>query len=241
MTRDNRDYLSQTSIGYIPGVIVLAVGLVFLLSNLDVFPIYRWWQLWPVVVIAIGAVRLVDSPAVAEKAAGGVMVGVGGFFLAATFGWLPWPLWSIWDLWPVALIGAGLVMLCERLGQFSESRHWRVAESTGQNGAFALFGGFKRRVTTRDYRGAEYVAVFGGGEIILRDADIEADAAVIHVTAIFGGIEFKVPAHWQVVNNAVGIFGGIDDKTSIPAPDTPGLKRLIVNGAAIFGGVSFKN
>jgi len=46
--------------------------------------------------------------------------------------------------------------------------------------------------------------------------------------------------------NTGGLFGHLtpavaDDKTAQPSPDTPGIKRLILRGAAIFGGVSVKN
>ena len=63
MTQENRDYVLQRSTGYLPGLIVIAVGLLFLLGNLNVLPLHSWWQLWPVAVIAVGVTRLVDSAA----------------------------------------------------------------------------------------------------------------------------------------------------------------------------------
>jgi hypothetical protein len=146
----------------------------------------------------------------------------------------------VWAFWPLALIGAGVVMLVQRLSQVDNRSHWNMAPPDTRTGGLALFSGFDRRING-EYRGAEYVAVFGGGKVKLRRAEISADAVVIHATAIFGGLEFEVPDHWLVVNDVVGIFGGTDDQTAQPSPETPGLKRLIVRGAAIFGGVSIKN
>jgi len=237
MTQDNHDQMIRTSAGLVPGLIVAGLGVLFLLSNLNVLHIYNWWQLWPVVVIAIGVTKLVDAPAHHEKASGAVMVLVGAAFLAMTFGWVSW---RIWELWPLALIGAGAVMLVHRIGQFEDRSGWTVAQAETRADGIAVFSGFKRRITG-EYRGADYTAVFGGGEIDLRQAHIEADVAVATVTAIFGGIEFKVPEGWMVINEVVGIFGGTEDKTVQPSPDTPGLKRMIIRGAAIFGGVSIKN
>lgn len=225
----------RTSAGWVPGLIVAGLGILFLLNNLNVVVIYNWWQLWPVVVIAIGITKLIDA---GQKATGAVMIVVGGIFLATTLGWFSW---RVWELWPLALIGAGVVMLIERLSALSKGSNWNIAESNGQTDGVAVFSGFKRRVTTDDYRGADYLAVFGGGEVNLRQAGMQADAAVITVTAIFGGIEFKVPENWLVVNELVGIFGGHEDKTVQPSPDAPGVKRVILRGTAVFGGVTIKN
>lgn len=238
MTQDNRDYINRTSAGLIPGLILAGLGVLFLLSNLDLVPVYNWWQLWPAVVIAVGIVKLVDAPVIGEKAAGAVMIAVGGVFLATTFGWIAW---DVLDFWPLALIGLGLVMLFQRLGDLEDHSRLRYTQPCQYGDGTAVFGGFQRRVTTDDYRGGDYVTVFGGGELDLRGADIQADATAVNITAIFGGIEIKVPEHWQVVNEVVGIFGGVEDKTAQPAPGAPGVKRLVVRGVALFGGASFKN
>jgi hypothetical protein len=39
----------------------------------------------------------------------------------------------------------------------------------------------------------------------------------------------------------VGIFGGTSDETVQPLPEAPGVKRLVVRGVAVFGGVEIKN
>jgi hypothetical protein len=125
----------------------------------------------------------------------------------------------------------GVVMLIQRVG---------TPQPDTRSGGLAVFSAFERRITG-GYRGAEYTAVFGGGKVDFRRAEIETDAVAVQVNAIFGGLEFLVPEHWQVVNDVVGIFGAAEDKTVQPAPGTPGIKRLILRGTAIFGGVSVKN
>jgi hypothetical protein len=40
--------------------------------------------------------------------------------------------------------------------------------------------------------------------------------------------------------HGAGIFGGFIDNTVHP-PQSPDMKHLIVRGAAVFGGVTFKN
>ena len=237
MPRDNRDYTTRTSTGLVPGLIVAGLGVLFLLSNLHIVEVYNWWLFWPVILIAIGATKLIDSPRPNEKWSGAIMLAIGGVFLANNLGYLSW---RIWDFWPVILIIVGVLMLINRTGDMPA--HFRLPAHKGcKADAVAIFGGFKRQISSDDYRGANYVAIFGGGEIDLRRAQIQSEAAVIEVTCIFGGFELKVPANWIVVNEVTGIFGGTGDETHQPSPDAPGVKRLIVRGVAVFGGVGIKN
>ncbi|MBS1855270.1 MAG: hypothetical protein JST11_07880 [Acidobacteria bacterium] len=241
MTQDNRHYGFRASAGLIPGLILAGVGALFLLSNLGYLPIYNWWQLWPLAVIAVGIVKLVDAPGSGEQAVGAIMIAVGGVFLATTFGWVNW---GIGQLWPLALIGVGLVMLVQRISQDEQDQrrpHWRVVSGTRDTEGIAVFGGFKRRVTRTDYRGGDYSAVFGGCEIDLRDAEIAGDTAIVEINAIFGGVEMRIPRHWHVVNEMTGIFGGTTDKTDQPPAGDPGVKNLVVRGSALFGGIEIKN
>jgi predicted membrane protein len=238
MSNDYRDSIRCTSAGLVPGMIVVGIGVLFLLNNLGIVRVHDWWNLWPVILIAIGLTKLVDSPHPNEKSGGAVMLIVGSVFLAKNMGWFTW---SIWEWWPILLIGAGLLMLLNRTGiGLTAGIRTRSQSGTGAD-ALAIFGGFKRQISTDDYRGANYTAVFGGGEIDLRRAQIRGDGAIVNIQAIFGGFEIKVPANWIVVNEALGIFGGATDETVHPSPETPGVKQLIVRGSAIFGGFALKN
>jgi hypothetical protein len=238
MSREDRDRIRYTSSGVVPGVIVVGLGVLFLLNNLRIVRIYEWWLLWPVVLIGIGLQKLIDSQRGNDRAGGAIMVVLGGVFLSTNLGWLPG---RIWEWWPLILIGAGIMMLLNRWdSRFIAGRQARPENSTKAD-AVAIFGGFKRQFTGDDFRGASYVAIFGGGEIDLRRAQMQVDVAVIEVSAIFGGFEVKVPTNWLVVNEVTGIFGGTGDETLAPSPDAPGTKRLVMRGTAVFGGVGIKN
>lgn len=238
MERDNRDYTGYTPVGLIPGIVICGLGVLFLLNNLNIVHIYDWWRLWPVILIVIGLQKLVDSSRPNDRAGGIVMLTVGGVFLANNLGWLTR---DVWEWWPLLLIAAGLAMLVNRSGHGFPSGMKVGVRQRSSADVLAIFGGFKRQVSTDDYRGASYVAVFGGGEIDLRRAQIQHDAAIVEIQAIFGGFEMKVPTNWLVTIEAVGIFGGTADETLHPESDAPGVKRLIIRGIAIFGGVGIKN
>jgi len=107
-------------------------------------------------------------------------------------------------------------------------------------GETAVFGGVDRHISAQDFRGTQCTAVFGACKIDLRDAQIQGREAVLETYAIFGGVEIRVPQDWEVVNRSIAVFGGIDDHRREP-PSGPGTKTLILNGAAVFGGVTVKD
>ena len=84
--------------------------------------------------------------------------------------------------------------------------------------------------------------MFGGVELDLRKAASTRDEIIVEINAIFGGVEVRVPETWSVTVRGSGIFGGYEDET-MDTRATPDGKQphLIVNGFAVFGGVSIKN
>jgi len=220
----------------------------------------EWISYWPVIPIVIGLVQLVDSTSSGGRIGGGVMLVVGGLFLADNLGYLNFP---IWNLWPLILIGVGLMMLWDRAGFVTRDdaisrlaghrtgdrtyRHWHWADTSaafnstgGFVNEFAIFGGSKRTVVAQDFRRGKVAVIFGGVTLDLTGAAMAEDVAVLHVSALYGGVSIKIPPTWNAEVHGAGIFGGFGDH-SIHPPAVPGMKRLIIKGAAIFGGVGIKN
>lgn len=101
----------------------------------------------------------------------------------------------------------------------------------------AIFGGASREGRWRVGGQVTAVACFGGVEIDLTEAVFEAPELVIQVTAIFGGVEIKVPENATVRSGGgVGIFGGFDVK-GYESGD-PHAPVVHVHGLALFGGVN---
>jgi predicted membrane protein len=237
MQYDERGAL-RVNHGIIPALIVIGVGVLFLLSNLDIFHIRELWRYWPVLLIAAGLAKLVDAESDGGRSSGAVLLVVGGLFLANNLGFvrLTWH-----DFWPLILIGAGLLMLWNRLNVPTLNLSSAGGAPEGMLNLHAIFGGVERKVTTDDFRGGQITAIFGGVEINLRRAAMRGDTAVLQIDALFGGVEVKVPATWMVVVEGTSVFGGFSDETAHPSIDSPGLKRLVLKGGAVFGGVSVKN
>ncbi len=225
----------------IPALVLVLIGVIFLLNNLNVLPGFDFWRLWPVILIAIGLSKVVEG---GRGAAGGaIILGIGAVFLADNLNFLPMP---VWQFWPVILIALGFGLLFDRLPWQWHDRSGGAGHTTrwsqsGNPNLSAVFSGGKRKFDGEDFKGAVVSTVFGGFEIDLRRAYMSGESAVLQVDAVFGGCDIKIPETWNVVLKGGAVFGGYSDETHHPAPGTPGAKTLIVKGGAVFGGVVVKN
>jgi Cell wall-active antibiotics response 4TMS YvqF/Domain of unknown function (DUF5668) len=223
--------------GLLPGLVLVALGSLVLLSHMGVISFVRVWMFWPVILIVAGVARFIECR---NRVFGALLALFGVGLLLSNLGYvrLRWD-----DLWPILVIGLGLSLIWGRL----EMPKLPPASSAGGSNIineFAVFGGVERRISTASFAGGTASAMFGGVELDFRSADIEGEEAVVLVEAVFGGIEFIVPERWMVIYEGQTIFGGYSDETRPPLPDVPGApprKRLILRGRAVFGGISVKN
>lgn len=146
---------------------------------------------------------------------------------------------------PIILIGSGLFFIFRSKGskdyrQFAEGDASTLAAS-GQDyvDTTSIFGGSKKKIFSKDFRGGEMTNIFGGSEIDLSQADL-IGIAVIDVTVLFGGATLIVPSNWNVISEAVAIMGEVKDKRIIQG--TPeNNKTLLIKGTVIFGGIDVKS
>ena len=107
----------------------------------------------------------------------------------------------------------------------------------------AVFGGSRRVVISKNFRGGDGVAICGGMELNLLQADM-VQTAVLDLVAICGGIKLLVPANWEVRSNVVHLFSGMDDKRSqqpgAAMGPTPG-KVLLLTGTCLFAGIEIRS
>lgn len=81
-------------------------------------------------------------------------------------------------------------------------------------------------------------AVMGGMAIDLTEVQ-SADTITLDVTAIMGGIDVLVPAHWRVEMASTSIMGGTENLTD---PDTAAddATVLVVDARAYLGGITVR-
>ncbi|WP_369183234.1 DUF1707 domain-containing protein [Streptomyces sp. Y1] len=102
----------------------------------------------------------------------------------------------------------------------------------------AIFGGASRKGRWRVGSHLRAFAAFGGVEIDLTDAVFESPEVEIEVTALFGGVDIRVPENVSLHGGGVGIFGGFDVKEQTAADPYAPVVR--VKGVAVFGGCEAK-
>ena len=228
------------------GVLVIAIGLLFLLDNLDIIDVHDALAFWPLIFIFAGVAKLLDTTTPNGYLLGIAGIGVGATMILHRLG----VIYVSWRAaWPLVLIAVGGMVVYRAMTGQRSARFGVVAvdgkdtvqdtfEAEAQSvDVTAVLGGFERRVHTQDFRGGEVTAVMGGCSLDMRGASMSGEA-VLHVFAFWGGVTLKVPPDWTVVLQGTPIMGGFDEKTVAP-PDNS--KRLVVRGYAIMGGVEVRN
>jgi predicted membrane protein len=238
--------LGDSHWGFIWGFLIVLIGLALLLHHMGIIPFDPVARFWPMFLVAFGIMNLLTR----SGRFFGFLLSLAGAFLQLNQ--LGITHLSFADLWPVALIALGLLLMWGSLETrgFLHSKekafqNFREQVAGAMGGpptmlnAVAVFGGCERRVATANFQGGRATAVFGGIELDLRDADMEAEA-ILEINCIFGGGEIRVPESWHVHSRSLPVFGGYEDKTRQPA--NPGkTKTLIVTGMVVFGGIEIKN
>lgn len=221
------------------GLSVIGIGALALLDNFHVFGMPMLRTFWPLVFVAWGLGRLVWAHHVSGRAFGVVLIAAGGLMTAHNLGN---DLLDLRQWWPVFIILAGAAIVLR--GLFPKTRWHRsrfetsTLEHTDEIDVDATFGGIKLQNDSRNFKGGKVALTFGGLELDLRQAVMEAPEATLHINATLSGVELRVPRDWQVVVQLSATMGAVEDKTS--SPPSPG-HRLVLRGEVTLGGVEIKN
>lgn len=215
------------------GLLIILVGTVLTLDNLNIADSAQYLRYWPAGLIAIGAAKLWQVRYGYGGALGGVLfVVIGTWLLLDNLDLIEA---SLLDFWPILLIAAGGIIVW----QGTRGRQHRVAGPADDTiNAIAVLAGVNRGSNSAAFRGGELTAFMGGCEIDLRHAAINGEA-VIDVFAMWGGIEIRVPENWTVIGRVTPMLGGFEDKTRAPLGSST--HKLIIRGVVLMGGVEVKN
>lgn len=220
------------------GVLILAVGVLALAGSLGYIEINGglWFTFWPVILLAIGLVNLLDEPK--NYFFSGVMLLLGGVFLARNLGVELFRGLDFWGIfWPLVIIAVGLQLMTSR-GRGSIFGH-RQTVSGDDLDIVRIFSGGDVSVESQDFTGGDVVTIFGGADVDLRNAQIKGKPAKMDVVTIFGGANIIVPEGWKVKVTGVPIFGGWSNRTAMKGQDQ--VIDLEISGVSIFGGFDIKN
>lgn len=143
-------------------------------------------------------------------------------------------------IWPALIILFGVFMIFRPRRKHDDWGWERKTSSDDFVDSTSIFGGSKRTIITKEFKGADITNMFGGTELNLTQADFHG-TVVLDVTQMFGGTKLIVPAHWNIKSDVVCIFGGIDDKRP-QATETPDSGKVLrLDGVCIFGGIEIKS
>lgn len=213
----------------IMGLLIVAVGLSFLFTNLNILPfsvaIGDWW---PMFIVAGGVIILLND--VKNYLWALLVIALGIIFQLNQFEIInvnPWQLF-----WPAVIIVVGLSVMTSR-----SSAKQRVAASERED-VTAILSGSETRVQSKDFKGSRVTAVCGGAMIDLREATIKKEAT-IDLFAFWGGIEIYVPAGVIVKDSTSAIMGGVENKAGNgDVPEKAPILHII--GDIVMSGVEIK-
>ncbi|MGV8082083.1 MAG: LiaF domain-containing protein [Coriobacteriia bacterium] len=103
------------------GIALILIGVIALIAQF--IPGVAWWNLWPLIVVAFGLVRIFAPPRARDwrwepvvDGIGTVLIGL--ILLGNTTGYLSWTVWwTLLLLWPVFIVALGVAILGKGLGQ----------------------------------------------------------------------------------------------------------------------------
>lgn len=239
------------------GIVFLILGVIMLSKTLGVY-IPGWITSWPMWLIAIGV--FTGAKRDFRDPSSYILIIIGVIFLADKV----IPNMDVHDfLWPIGIMALGLYMIIgkkkitnwgnesapstdnlswdKRVGPDNEP----IAQGTSVDDYFdivSIFGGVKKNIVSKNFLGGEIVAIMGGAEINLSQADIVSPRVELELTQIFGGTKIIIPPHWKVSSDLVAVFGGIEDKRPFMSNVTLSEeKHLIIKGTSIFGGIDIRS
>lgn len=213
------------------GALIVVLGVLLTLDNLNVFEVDHILQFWPLIFVAVGLAKVTQSDTTSGRVFGGVLILLGTVMTVDE-------VWSVdvdierW--WPLALVAVGGFIVYRAMYGGGACAPAGTVTQDSDVSEFAFWSGKVRRNASPGFRRADLTAVMGGVELDLRGASTAPQEAVIDVFVWWGGVEITVPPDWAVSNQVVVIMGGADD-SSTGTQDAK--NRLIVRGFCIMGGV----
>jgi predicted membrane protein len=216
------------------GLIMVAVGAALLARQMGAL-IPEWLFTWEALIIAIGL--FTGGRRNFQPGPWMILILIGSVFIIDDF----YPDLSFRHyIWPMAIIFIGLFII---LKPRRHRREWKFESSTidSENtiDINTVFGGTKKKVMSKDFKGGEVNTVFGGNDIDFSQADINGTAK-LEANIAFGGAKLIVPAHWKIQSEVDCAFGSVEDKRR-DSPEVAENKTLILKGSVVFGSIEIKS
>jgi predicted membrane protein len=236
------------------GIFFLLIGAILFAKASGV--LVPWWLFtWPMILILGGLFSFLRNGF--RSPAPFVLLLIGGVFL---FDEISLDVSLKPYLWPAVFILIGIFIIFRPKGRRCRNRDWYtqpddhsaattdtsteewIGTTPDHNDVIditTVFGGVKKKILSKQFRGGDIVSIMGGTEVDLSQADFKGKVMIDNFT-MFGGTKLIVPADWSVQSEVVAIFGGVDDKRP-PAMNPDPNKIIFLEGTCLFGGIEIKS
>ncbi len=237
------------------GVVVVALGVVWLLRNLGVVEVDIGDAIatyWPVVLVIWGVDALASAVSVrrgngdrragvswGSALVGLILLGLGLVLLGRNLGYYWVSLSVLWRVfWPAVIILIGWSLIRGAAGP--GGTHW------------AVMSGIELKNPGWRVEDGNYTALMGGVDLDLSVADIPDGKTQLGLTAIMGGIDVKVPSGIDVECEGTAILGGvkffdeegggiISSRRTAQRGAEGSRKKVVIRAWTLMGGVEVKS
>ncbi len=215
------------------GAVLILCGIGFAGNALGLWHFSIFFKGWWTLFIIIPCVVSIAQKGFDPLPTAGLIIGL--LFLLSAWGILPSGI--VFKLFfPVLLVLVGCNILFKDSIQKKHFKDTNTAYHSDSPEYNAVFSGQKITCDNEIFTGATLNSIFGGMDLNLRNAYLQEDI-VINCTAVFGGIDIRVPATVNVQVSSVPIFGGISNHVKNRNPGAP---TIFVNATCMFGGIDIK-
>ncbi len=241
---DANESLPQNNKYIAIGVILVIVGSLIAVNRLGILPdfAYHLFFNWKMLLIAIGVSMIFTKK---SNKAGIILSIIGVTFLVPQVLHIPFGLRHL--LFPTLIVVAGIFLILKHKGKLRDFDNFDFSNDTkGYSNDYLnetyIFGGGNLHVVSDNFKGGKISAIFGGGQIDLRDAILSNEKRpFLKIDMIFGGVEIIVPSDWNVIIKSNSIFGGFGSKRNgIHYAQIDKNKEIVIIANAIFGGGEIK-
>lgn len=234
------------------GLLIVAIGGLLLAKKAGA-ELPSWLFTWPMILITIGFIMGIKHKF--RDWGWMIPVAIGLVFLT---GEITEGFSAREFFWPVIIIIFGLMMIFrpkrnrehswrqwqdKRYGSFTDNFENVHTHNTDEDyiDTVTVFGGAKKVIISKNFKGGENTTFFGGVELNLTQADINGRAE-LELIQVFGGTKLIVPSNWKIqTDELVSVFGGLDDKRKNISSTPDENKVLVLRGTCVFGGIDIKN
>ncbi|MEY4877146.1 MAG: hypothetical protein RL708_2295 [Bacteroidota bacterium] len=231
------------------GVAFIVGGVLYILNHANLLQLPYWFFSWKMLLILVGL--FVGVKHNFRHASWLILVAIGGWGLLTRD---IFPELHLGDFFfPAVLILIGLLFIIKPKRRFHPSWHQHFknrrqfkqqftdASSEDYIDFNVVFGGIKKNVFSKNFKGGEINNVFGGSEINLTQADFTGTIR-LEINNVFGGTKLIIPPHWQIKSEITAVMGSVEDRRTIqPATGVAADKIIILEGNTFFGGIDIRN